>query len=136
MTRQPFLPRFARLALASLALASTLAAAARSQLEPLFKPWVEDRAPALASGARALIAHPAAARDLASVPVAAEERVVLAVGPEGGFIAYEVEALERAGFLPVTLGPRRLRVETAAVALLAQVDLLRRLGAAHRTMLP
>jgi RsmE family RNA methyltransferase len=100
----------------------------RVTVEPLFKPFVEDRLPALVAGARALVAHPAAATDLAGVRVAAGERVVLAIGPEGGFIPYEVEALERAGFLPVTIGARTLRVETACVALLAQVDLLRRIS--------
>ncbi len=99
----------------------------RVTIEPLFKPFVEDRLPALAAGARALVAHPAAARDLAGVRLVPGERVLLAVGPEGGFIPYEVEALERAGLAPVTMGPRPLRVETACVALLAQLDLLRRI---------
>ncbi len=98
----------------------------RVSFEPLFKPWVEDRAPALVEGALALAAHPAAGRPLASVAVAPGRRVVLAVGPEGGFIPYEVDALRRAGFEPVSMGERTLRVETAVVALLAQIDLLRR----------
>ena len=44
------------------------------------------------------------------------ERVALLVGPEGGFTAAEVNAARGAGFLPVTLGPRILRTETAAIA--------------------
>ena len=98
----------------------------RVEVEPLFKPWVEDRAPALLAGARGLVAHPGAATDLATVRIAPDERVVLAIGPEGGLVAYEVEALERAGFLPVSIGPRTLRVETACVSALAQIGLLRR----------
>lgn len=98
----------------------------RVVVEPLFKPWVEDRAREFAGDALALVAHPTAATPLADVRVAPERRVVLAVGPEGGFIPYEVEALERAGFRAVSMGGRTLRVETAVVALLAQVDLLRR----------
>lgn len=43
-------------------------------------------------------------------------RVALLVGPEGGFAAAEVEAARAAGFLPVSLGPRLLRTETAAIA--------------------
>lgn len=97
----------------------------RVTVEPLFKPFVEDRLPALAAGAIALAAHPAAGTRIASVRPAAGERVVLAVGPEGGWVPYEVEALERAGFLPVSMGPRPVRVETACVALLAQIDVLR-----------
>ncbi len=41
--------------------------------------------------------------------------VMLAIGPEGGFTDEEVEQAVQSGFIPVTLGPRRLRTETAAV---------------------
>ena len=99
----------------------------RVEIEPLFKPWIEDRAPGFVAGARALVAHPAAETALASLRISPAERVVVAVGPEGGFIPYEIEALQAAGFVPVTMGERTLRVETASVALLAQLDLLRRL---------
>jgi RsmE family RNA methyltransferase len=99
----------------------------RVSVEPLFKPFVEDRLPGFARGARGLVAHPSAAAPLASLTIAPRERVVLAVGPEGGFVPYEVEAFERAGFTAVSMGERTLRVETACVALLAQIDLLRRL---------
>jgi 16S rRNA (uracil1498-N3)-methyltransferase len=43
----------------------------------------------------------------------------LAIGPEGGFSNEEIERAREAGFLPVTLGRRVLRVETAALAVLA-----------------
>lgn len=99
----------------------------RVTAEPLFRPWVEDRAPALVLGATALVAHPAAATPLAALRISREDRVVVAVGPEGGFIPFEIEALGRAGFRSVSMGERTLRVETATVALLAQIDLLRRL---------
>lgn len=101
----------------------------RVTVEPLFKPWAEDRAAAFVADALALVAHPTAAVPLATARIAAAQRVVLAVGPEGGFVPYEVEALESAGFRAVSMGERTVRVETAVVALLAQIDLLRRLGA-------
>ncbi len=41
--------------------------------------------------------------------------VRLFVGPEGGFSAGEIALAERAGAIPVTLGPRILRAETAAI---------------------
>jgi 16S rRNA (uracil1498-N3)-methyltransferase len=44
------------------------------------------------------------------------ERVALLVGPEGGFTTDEVDEARAAGFLPVSLGPRILRTETAAIA--------------------
>jgi 16S rRNA (uracil1498-N3)-methyltransferase len=43
-------------------------------------------------------------------------RLAVLVGPEGGFSDNEVEAAERAGATVATLGPRRLRAETAAMA--------------------
>jgi len=104
----------------------------RVTVEPLFKPWAEDRAAAFVGDALALVAHPTAAAPLASARIAASQRVVVAVGPEGGFVPYEVEALETAGFRAVSMGERTVRVETAVVALLAQIDLLRRLGASLR----
>jgi 16S rRNA (uracil1498-N3)-methyltransferase len=80
----------------------------------LFRPFVEDELPALAAGARALVAHPGAAEDC---PRGLQEPVTLAIGPEGGFIAKEIESLVRAGLTPVTLGERILRVETAIASL-------------------
>ena len=50
---------------------------------------------------------------------------ILAAGPEGGFAPEEHAALERAGFLPASLGPRVLRTETAALAALAALNALR-----------
>ena len=42
--------------------------------------------------------------------------VAVLVGPESGFTEDEVAVAETHGFVPVSLGPRRLRTETAAVA--------------------
>ena len=44
------------------------------------------------------------------------------IGPEGGLTRDEVEAATRAGFIPVTLGPRILRTETVGLAVLAIVQ--------------
>jgi 16S rRNA (uracil1498-N3)-methyltransferase len=50
--------------------------------------------------------------------------VTLAAGPEAGFSAEEEALLAEAGFLPVRLGPRVLRTETAALAALAALNAL------------
>jgi 16S rRNA (uracil1498-N3)-methyltransferase len=42
-------------------------------------------------------------------------RVIAMIGPEGGFSDEEIEYAERHGFVPVGLGPRVLRTETAAI---------------------
>jgi 16S rRNA (uracil1498-N3)-methyltransferase len=55
------------------------------------------------------------------LPAAKPARIVLLVGPEGGFEAQEVELARKAGFEVVGLGPRTLRAETAAMAILAVV---------------
>ena len=46
-------------------------------------------------------------------------RVALMIGPEGGLSPDEITTAETAGFLPVALGPRVLRTETAPVAAMA-----------------
>jgi len=45
----------------------------------------------------------------------------LLIGPEGGFSEDEVSAAQKAGFIPVSLGPRILRMETAAIAAVVMV---------------
>jgi len=46
-------------------------------------------------------------------------RIALMVGPEGGLNPEEITAAQAAGFMPVALGPRVLRTETAPVAAIA-----------------
>jgi 16S rRNA (uracil1498-N3)-methyltransferase len=56
-------------------------------------------------------------------PMSSRDRPVVAfVGPEGGFTAEELAAVEAAGGRRVALGPHVLRVETAAVALAARIS--------------
>jgi 16S rRNA (uracil1498-N3)-methyltransferase len=47
---------------------------------------------------------------------------IILIGPEGGFEEQEVAIAEKAGFLPVMLGPRILRTETAAISIAAIVQ--------------
>ena len=57
-----------------------------------------------------------AARTLAAALPANADCVAIAIGPEGGFSDHEVERLvAEAGGIPVSLGPRVLRAETAAI---------------------
>lgn len=52
--------------------------------------------------------------------VPGDEPVTFLSGPEGGLSAQEDALARAAGFVPVTLGPRTLRAETAALVALAQ----------------
>ena len=56
---------------------------------------------------------------LATQPPAENTPVVFFSGPEGGLAAHEEQAAISAGWVPVTLGPRTLRAETAPLAALA-----------------
>lgn len=74
-----------------------------------FKPFVEDELPAIIQGTQAYVAHPGAALPC---PIDSQGPVTLAIGPEGGFIPYEISKLEACGFTPVHIGSRILRVES------------------------
>ncbi|MBR7195537.1 16S rRNA (uracil(1498)-N(3))-methyltransferase [Pseudomonas sp. CFBP13508] len=87
-------------------------------IEKRFKPFVEDRLPAIAEGTLGLVGHPG---NFPPCPRALSEPVTLAIGPEGGWIPYEIDLLAKSGLQPVQLGERILRVETAVTALLARL---------------
>lgn len=87
-------------------------------IEKRFKPFVEDRLPAISEGTLGLVGHPG---NFPPCPRALSEPVTLAIGPEGGWIPYEIDLLGKSGLQPVQLGERILRVETAVTALLARL---------------
>jgi 16S rRNA (uracil1498-N3)-methyltransferase len=74
-------------------------------------------------GEQRVLLSPRSARRLRDLDPPARTLVMLS-GPEGGFSPEEERAAEEAGFLPVRLGPRILRTETAAVAALAAMQAL------------
>jgi len=86
-------------------------------LERRFRPFVEDRLAGLGAGP-ILVAHPEASEPC---PHALQGPATLVVGPEGGFVDFELERLAAAGGRRVGLGARVLRVETAVTALLARL---------------
>ena len=88
------------------------------RLHRLFKPFVCDELPQSIGNKLALLADP---RGATEAPRNVEPPVVLAIGPEGGFIERESEALQEIGFLAVRLGPRILRVETAIACLVGRL---------------
>lgn len=87
-------------------------------LRQRFKPFVEDELPELIEGTRAVVAHPASEEGTLLQP---NRSTTLAIGPEGGFIPYEIEKLVECGFEPFSLGERILRVETAVPVLLSRL---------------
>lgn len=83
-----------------------------------FEPLVDELLPEWVRGRRALLAHPAAE---AECPHGVTEPVTLFVGPEGGFVDFEVDRLRGIGFEPVSLGPRVLRVEPVIPMLIGRL---------------
>jgi 16S rRNA (uracil1498-N3)-methyltransferase len=62
------------------------------------------------------ILDPAAPAGLPLPAASAPCSAAVAIGPEGGFDPQELQLAARSGFVPVSLGPRILRTETAGLA--------------------
>ena len=68
---------------------------------------------------RILLSETEQERALASALKTAPDSVALAIGPEGGWTPEEMVMFAQQQWQPVTLGPRILRAETAAIAAIA-----------------
>ncbi|QNW94958.1 16S rRNA (uracil(1498)-N(3))-methyltransferase [Acinetobacter seifertii] len=89
------------------------------QMYKRFKPFVEDVLPTLISETSpAYLAHPYADE---SMPNGIGHACSVVVGPEGGFIPYEVDLLTKNGCQAVSLGNRILRTETSISYILGRL---------------
>jgi RsmE family RNA methyltransferase len=87
-----------------------------------FRVLIEDDLPALFPDGLRLVAHPGRGSTNASLRTTGmNQRVLLAVGPEGGWNEFELRLLAAHGFHPFDMGGRTLRTDTACIALLALV---------------
>jgi 16S rRNA (uracil1498-N3)-methyltransferase len=93
----------------------------RVSIHRQFRVLIEDELDAMFPRGLRLVADPGATSPANSRAPDPGERVLLAVGPEGGWNKFETELLGAHGFQPVGMGPRTLRTDTACVALLALV---------------
>ncbi len=88
-----------------------------------FKKLVEDELDGFGPYAARLVAHPGEgafpSEPLATLPK--DARMLLAVGPEGGWTLFELALLAAHGFEAVSWGPRALRSDTACAVLLGLV---------------
>ena len=93
------------------------------ELRRNFRKFVAEELDAVSANHHKLIAHPYGERE--EVRRKKEEvrnlKILLAIGPEGGWTDEEVALLESHGFARYSLGPRILRTDTATIALLAQL---------------
>jgi len=92
-----------------------------------FRVLIEDELDALFVSGLRLAAHPRVAGSVdALVKDHPDERVLLAIGPEGGWNDFELDLLQAHGFHAVGIGPRTVRTDTACIALLAVAHEARR----------
>ena len=85
-----------------------------------FRILVEDQLDDLFPSGTRIVADSRSAGTMTSgMADAGDGRVLIAIGPEGGWNDFELRLLEAHGFRAVGLGPRTLRVDTACTALLA-----------------
>jgi len=85
-------------------------------LHRFFKPFIEDIAPDLLQGRQGWIAHQTATQPISRVAGGA----LVLLGPEGGFVPYELSLAQTSGFSAGHLGGRTLSVDTAVAAALSQ----------------
>ncbi len=100
------------------------------RLHTKFKPFVEDFCPSLVGDYRyLLLADPAGEHRLVNVVGEKSGRILLAVGPEGGWVPYELQKFREQGFLSCSIGERILKVDTAIIALHASITTAREIRA-------
>ncbi|MBX7079160.1 MAG: 16S rRNA (uracil(1498)-N(3))-methyltransferase [Nannocystaceae bacterium] len=87
------------------------------ELRPRLRPFVEDELARRGDAVRLL----ADGSGATTMPCDLTQPAIVAIGPEGGWVEFELALLAAAGFTAVTLGPRALRVEAAVVAALARL---------------
>lgn len=84
-----------------------------------FKVLIEDQLDTMVDDGVRVVADPSASATLDSVVGSNDaSRLLLAVGPEGGWNASELDLLAAKGFRTIGMGPRTLRSDTACVALI------------------
>jgi len=86
-----------------------------------FKPFVEDELDDLFGNHLKLLADPSGEKRLSDFEPDGPNKL-LAIGPEGGWIPYELEMLQAHGFELFGMGHRILRTDTACIALLGQLS--------------
>jgi len=81
---------------------------------------IEDELDHLMGPALRVVTDPSARTSFADIMRGGREsRVLLAIGPEGGWNRFELDLLTAHGFQSAGMGPRTLRTDTACIALLA-----------------
>ena len=88
-------------------------------LNKRFRPFVEDELPGIIHNKEAFVAHPYNAEPM---PAPSKEKRVIIIGPESGFIDYEIALLHKQGVNAISMGERIYRVENALTLLSTQLS--------------
>jgi RsmE family RNA methyltransferase len=91
----------------------------RLELRRNFVRFIREELDSLYPDSTRIVAHPYNAEPIGEPP---EGRLLIAIGPEGGWAGEEVELLKSKGFQCRSLGGRILRTDTATIALLAKLN--------------
>jgi RsmE family RNA methyltransferase len=91
----------------------------RLELRRNFVRFIREELDSLYPDSTRIVAHPYNAEPIGEPP---QGRLLIAIGPEGGWTDEEVELLKSKGFQCRSLGGRILRTDTATVALLAKLN--------------
>lgn len=91
-----------------------------------FRPFVEDYLPGISSRyAYKLLAHPEGGISLDRIITSPFQRALFAIGPEGGWVDFEIEKFRERNFSCCTMGSRILKVDTAVIAFHSRLSAIR-----------
>jgi len=88
-----------------------------------FKEFFENHFDETNKNSFCLLAHPSSGNYLNCLSSIPPKKIILAIGPEGGWNDYEINFMEEKGFVKFKLSESILRVENAVTAALAQIEL-------------
>lgn len=91
----------------------------RLELRRNFVRFIREELDSLYPDSTRIVAHPYDAEPIGEPP---QGRLLIAIGPEGGWTGEEVDLLKSKGFQCRSLGGRILRTDTATIALLAKLN--------------
>ncbi len=99
-----------------------------------FRPFVEDSLDGFLGPSTRFLLDPS--EEARAPEVALASRVALAIGPEGGWVPFERDLLQTQGFVPVSFGPRTLKVEAVLPYALGWLHGIRSQGTRHGKVSP
>lgn len=95
-----------------------------------FKPFIEDTLDRFYETElpQKILPEPDAKNTLPAIIDKDESSYIIAIGPEGGWVPFELDVMEQSGFILFNLSNWTLRVEHAAMAAITQVEMIKKKG--------